>query len=373
MKPQRFSTTLLFAASFFFSRLGCAQTFTPQVLNKSPFLSVASLTQDYDGDGDLDIIATGWEPPGIYLLENDETKQFTPVPIITEDLTFYIADIDAADFDQDGDIDYLICFNDLSDGELAWFQRQDDGSYLKWTIATNMDFGMAEIADFNGDGWPDIAAVGYTTIDENEDGMVFLNQQNLFFEGTIVCTLCGEAVDAEDIDNDGDIDLAFGGSGLVGNPGTEDGGSRLLVNDGAGNFTLEKWIISYLDRHAFIVGDIKIVDLNRDGVKDILGIRGAGPLVLYFFDGANDFERVEIAEEWSKNVSGDFLVFDIDGNGWLDIVIQGWGDTYNQVSVFTRWRRCNLISRSLNLIGTGVAIRPPKCLSAIWIGMATWT
>ena len=182
-----------------------AQSITEQILNKEQFKSAASLTQDYDEDGDLDIIVTRWNPAGIYWLENDSTKQFHAHPIITENLTFYIADIDAADFDNDGDIDYVVCFTGVNDGELAWFQRQDDGTYIKWTIATNKDFIMADVADFNGDGWVDIAAVGLVNSDRT--CRVYTNQRNLFFNENLYGADIMDSIDADDIDNDGDVDL----------------------------------------------------------------------------------------------------------------------------------------------------------------------
>lgn len=63
------------------------------------------------------------------------------------------------DSENHGDTDYAVSMTWVTDGELAWFQCQND-YYVKWTIATNKDFIMADVADFNGDGWVDIAAVG---------------------------------------------------------------------------------------------------------------------------------------------------------------------------------------------------------------------
>ncbi|MEM6632261.1 MAG: T9SS type A sorting domain-containing protein [Bacteroidota bacterium] len=313
------SLCLLFSFS-----IGFSQDFTEKILNREQFKSVASLTQDYDGDGDLDIIATRWEPAGIYLLENDETQQFPATPLITENLTFYIADLDMADFDNDGDMDYVICFTDVDDGELAWFQRQDDGTYLKWTIATNKDFIMADVGDFNGDGLIDIVAVGLGNSDEQ--CRMYLNEGNLFFEERILAEITTEAVDAADVDGDGDLDLAVAGGGLVGNDLTEDGGARLLLNDGEGNFELGAWLISWSTANAAIWEDIEIVDLNNDGVQDVLGIRSVASSNLVMFDGANDFSRVEVTPVSDIGVNGDFILFDVDNNGLLDIVIQGFTD-----------------------------------------------
>ena len=320
---ESFNLILFLGIFLFFLNSGIAQSFQTQVLNKGSFESVASLTQDYDGDGDLDIILTRWGPAGIYWLENDDTKQFPAHPIITEDLTFYMADIDAADFDNDGDMDYVVCFSDVNDGEIAWFQRQDDGTYIKWTIATNKDFIEADVADFNGDGWMDIVAVGLGNSDET--GRVYINQQNLFFEERIVAQDVTEAVDAEDIDGDGDVDIAFGGSGLINNPNVVDGGARIIINDGNGNFNVRDWLITFTNSHAAIGEKISIVDLNGDGVKDVLGFGSSGTNALLFFDGTRGYQR-EIINEEGIDCGGDLVVFDIDDDGDLDIVRQEWCD-----------------------------------------------
>lgn len=292
--------------------------YTEQILNKEQFKSAASLTQDYDNDGDLDIIATRWEPAGIYFLENDDTKQFMATPIITENLTFYIADIDMADFDNDGDIDYVVCFTDVDDGELAWFQRQDDGTYLKWTIATNKDFIMADVGDFNNDGWVDVVAVGLSNSDEQ--GRLYINQTNLFFSENIIATNgVGRSVDADDIDNDGDLDIAFGGGGLA----SENEGARLLINDGSGSFSIGAFLHCWADSRNDCGGkNIQIVDLNNDNVKDIVGFTLVGTGGLYWLDGSNAYDQTEIDDDNTIDLGGDFVVFDIDGNGLPDIVRQ---------------------------------------------------
>ncbi|MEM8891828.1 MAG: VCBS repeat-containing protein, partial [Bacteroidota bacterium] len=63
-----------------------SQTFQTQILNKEAFKAAASILQDYDGDGDLDIILSRARPNGIYWLENDSTQQFPARAIITDSL-----------------------------------------------------------------------------------------------------------------------------------------------------------------------------------------------------------------------------------------------------------------------------------------------
>ncbi|MEO1213179.1 MAG: T9SS type A sorting domain-containing protein [Bacteroidota bacterium] len=311
-----------------------AQTFQTQILNKEAFKAAASLLQDYDGDGDLDIIISRAQANGIYWLENDSTQQFPAQAIITDSLPYYIADIDSADIDKDGDQDYVVCFTDNSDGagELAWFQRQADGSYTKHIILSGKDAIMADLADFDNNGWKDVAVVGRASR-ENTLRIYFNNgDANLSFNEVIIADDCSDAIDAEDIDGDGDIDIAVSGVGLVGNPNTPDSGSRLLLNDSTGNFSLGAWLISVTGGNAALWDNIEIIDFDQNGSKDIIGLRSQATSELMFFDGSDNFSMNFLATEFEET-AGDFAIFDIDGNGFLDIVRQGFA-TDDQVAVF---------------------------------------
>lgn len=306
-----------------------AQSFRTTSLSKGGIYTNTSLLQDYDNDGDLDIIVTSTEATpgfsvGIYWLENEPTQQFPKRAIVTENIT-RIADLDLADFDGDGDIDYLVSsmasVGSKTNGELVWFQRQDNGTYIKWTIETDAEFVMADVADFNGDGRPDVTAVGL--IAANDDVRVYLNQGDLFFNKITPAKddIYG-SVDAADIDKDGDIDIVVGGSGLAQNHD----GSRLLINDGKANFKVGAELHCYGDSYNDCGHkSIKIDDINGDGVMDILAFNLTGTSGLYWLNGAKNFDQKLIDDDNTIDLGGDFVVFDIDGNGKKDIVRQGYG------------------------------------------------
>ena len=326
-------TTLLFTLCLFTAL--SAQSFRSTSLSKGGIYTNTALLQDYDSDGDLDIIVTSTEATagfkiGIYWLENEPTQQFPRRAIVTENIT-RIADLDLADFDGDGDIDYLVSsmasVGSKTNGELVWFQRQDNGTYIKWTIETDAEFVMADVADFNGDGRPDITAVGL--IAANDDVRVYLNQGNLFFNKiTPANDQIYGSVDAADIDKDGDIDIAVGGSGLAQNHD----GSRLLINDGKANFKVGAELHCYGDSYNDCGHkSIKIDDINGDGAMDILAFNLTGTSGLYWLNGAKNFDQKLIDGDNTIDLGGDFVIFDIDGNGKKDIVRQGYGE--DRVSV----------------------------------------
>ena len=87
-----------------------------------------------------------------------------------------------------------------------------------------------------------------------------------------------DELDAEDVDGDGDIDIAFGDGNVNG---------RLYENDGDANFSLLAELFTWNDLSASGGnGDVVIVDLDNNGSKDILTFAGQGLGGLYFLDGS---------------------------------------------------------------------------------------
>ena len=310
---------LLFILSIVVPGFLQGQSFETDTLSKNPIYAFASILQDYDKDGDLDIIACEHDPFALIWLENDSTQQFPRHVLVGEDITRPF-DVDTADIDNDGDLDYVICSDNRTgnfEGELVWFQRQEDGTYIKWSIDVGKDFDEADVADFNGDGNIDIVAVGF----DQDEVNVYLNDGNLNFTPKNVVPdleLNGQVneVDAEDINGDGHVDIAFGDGNVNG---------RLYLNDGNANFTEGALLFGWNDLSASAgAADIEIVDLDRDGRKDILGFCGQGLGGIYFLDGSKSYDQ-ELIDREEIDIGGDFVIADIDENGLPDIIRQHFG------------------------------------------------
>ena len=160
---------LLCIIGFLHTTSAFGQSFDTFILNEGPFFANASLLQDYDADGDLDIILTralnDTLENGLEWMENLGSGNFIRHSFYEDDSLVRPGDIALCDCDDDGDLDYVVTDRggtSSEPGQLYWLQRQDDDSYIKWTIESGADYEQVAVADFDGDGTQDIAAVGFS-------------------------------------------------------------------------------------------------------------------------------------------------------------------------------------------------------------------
>ncbi len=321
VSPQKIVLPCFIVASVLLSTTAAeAQTYKAEALNKGALYANASVLQDYDADGDLDIIITRKEesnaPAAVEWLENHGTGQF-PRHELFRDLVRPV-DIDLGDFDNDGRTDYLISDRgSLSQtGQLVWFQRQANDTYIKWTIEPGVDIYQADVADFDKDGNLDVVAVGFdlTTVS------IYLNDGFFNFTEKIVAQGVRQVdlVTADDLDGDQDEDIIIGDSG---------NDSAILFNGGSAVFDSTQKIFTWSDLHASTTGAIAVVDLNMDGRKDILTFGGVGTGGLYFLDGARNFDQ-SLIQRMGIDVGGDLVIADIDNNGRPDILRQHYSEDF---------------------------------------------
>ncbi len=299
-----------------------SQTYEMTLVNRGPMYATASILLDFDNDEDLDILITRRSattepaPASVEWLENDGTGQF-PRRELFQDLVVPV-DIDAGDLDNDGDIDFVISDDGTGTeaGQLVWFQRQNDGSYITWTIEAGVSFDQADLADFDNDGNLDVVAVGFglSTVS------VYMNDGLLNFTKVIVADSVSQVdmIEADDIDEDGDADLLLGASVT---------GFKLLFNNGEAIFDSSQTLYTLDDFNSSSNSGLAVADLNNDGVKDILTFSLAGSGGLYFLDGAQNFDQTLIERD-GIDLGGDIVVADMNGDGLKDIIRQNFGDDY---------------------------------------------
>lgn len=302
---------------------------------------VHSESFDADGDGDLDIVVAsmGYMHPNdnltgaAVLLENDGEQNFSKTVLVSG--TPRISDVQPADFDGDGDLDYLLAmFGWRTTGGLAWLETRAGGlpPFLH-PITTINGAMLVEPLDFDADGMLDFVALitqqhetlvafrnrgvgflpepiyraphpaygtsGFEMVDLDGDSDIDIllsngdymdtdsstksyhgvrwleNQGDFQFASRELVSLpgCYRAI-ARDLDGDGDLDVVAS-SLFYGWKKTEIPSLVWLENDGQQNFTARG-----IDHQPTNLATVDVGDFNGDGRSDIIsgGMHVGGPL-----------------------------------------------------------------------------------------------
>jgi len=165
---------------------------------------------DYDNDGDLDILLTGYTGSvRVSKIYRNDSGIFTDIfaPIVN----IYRSSVSWGDYDNDGDLDILATGNTSTTDTSAKIYRNDSGTFTDITASIEgVSFGSTAWGDYDNDGDLDILITGrpgapyFSRVYRNDSG-TFTN---------INADLIGvylSSVDWGDYDNDGDLDILLTG------------------------------------------------------------------------------------------------------------------------------------------------------------------
>ncbi len=276
---------------------------------------------DYDNDGFLDLYVI--REGGNLLYRNAGKGTF-------EDVTAKsgISDKTAGnktlvfDLDHDGDLDLY----ELKSGPNLLFRNNSDGTFTeqaaKMGIADgNLISNDAAFADFDEDG-----DIDFVVANENGSNTLFLNQrEGVFRDNTAASGLASGggsgAVAVGDYNNDGYMDLFIP---------SDNGGNHLLYrNQRDGTFMPEKNLSQmFLALKNVKVHDAAFFDFDNDGFQDLV-IAGESTkanergLFLYRNDGKGGFLEVNRILPDEPKSGRQIAIFDYNDDGDLDLVIAG--------------------------------------------------
>ncbi|MFK7756850.1 MAG: FG-GAP repeat domain-containing protein [Flavobacteriales bacterium] len=284
--------------------------------------------RDFDGDSDLDLFYSGkngvlpdftfiGDFSFIYL--NDGSGSFT------QNQNEGISDtvdgrVVAGDLDNDGDEDVIISATDI-------YLNNGNASFTLVPGALPspaLEFSVSELADLDNDGDLDIVVSGEQPGNLGFMG-VYLN------DGTANFTFSTDSpfiqfkandLDAGDLDGDGNVEILV--TGL-----DESNSVRSIIyrNNGDGSF-IQSFGYSVTNLFA---GTNTIADLDNDGDNDLIliGSQNGGLPNIYGFIYENNGSGLAPVELIGGEYIANNIVNDFNGDGLLDIVVQGFVDDTN--------------------------------------------
>jgi hypothetical protein len=329
---------------------------------------------DYDNDGYVDAFVSNLDDEDNDLFRNQGNGQFADVTGAVGTPTADGGDSWAAawiDYDRDGYLDLYVVNRGLDftwqTGQNDWFYRNNgNGTFTKLTPGEIgilvQDASPSEFlacADYNHDGIPDLVRSRITPGPSS---------QTHFFQGTPAGPFISVTVGSvtrdigyvptwADYDNDGDLDLFFGGTF-----------TPYALHRNLGGETFENVSISAGLDQANHLAVSCWGDIDNDGDLDIFALNQDETNIFYLNNGDGTFNSVDVGDPiWDGDRGVGVSWVDYDNDGFLDLFL-ACGNALPRVNDLyrnnlpnlgnsNRWLKVNLIGTVSNRSGIGAKVR----------------
>lgn len=219
---------------------------------------------DFNGDGFSDILLTGYDGVAyiVHLYIRDAVNGYYTLVTAHGIPAIEVNSVDFADVDQDGALDLLITGIYLSTPISALFLNDGSGYFSQSQSFLGVQYGKGIFGDYDNDGDFDVVVSGensgikYAKLYQNDSG-TFIEPPEVGLPGMIDCTL-----QWGDYDNDGDLDLLMYGDDAVSVPGY-----HLYVCENTGTSTFNVMNFTGVET---VPGTAQWTDYNFDGKLDII-------------------------------------------------------------------------------------------------------
>lgn len=300
------------------------------------------LWMDYNNDGKMDLVVKGrdlnndWNIKAMLLVNNGETFELNDLAGKIELNESYHKVFATIDYNNDGYADLLYVGNGVaklykntkgnSFKEVTTFQMADMNNEEEVLYA-----GTISIADFDGDGFQDIA-----TFDADRNVILYRNNagdgtfnkvEDALAEGTLA-KLGSGSLAWGDYDNDGRPDLLVSGWG--------ESSTYAVIYHNLGKGKFEKMSIDQSEGGVISgtqKGQITWVDINGDGRQDLfftgetcIGGNWDKSCAFYLNTGDANAPFQKIEADLPKVQKSGLDWADVNGDGMMDLVYAGEGD-----------------------------------------------
>ena len=362
---------------------------------------------DYDNDGYPDLYVTGYDRAILYHNNGDGTFTDVTAKAGVSDEGGWSTSAGWFDYDKDGWLDLVVTnYIEWTPKTNIWcgehrpgyrsychpgnykgqktklYHNNHDGTFTDVSDASGVgkpeSKGMGVVlADFNNDGWPDIAIAN-----DSWPNFLFINKHDGTFEDVSLYSgvaasedgryEAGMGIDAADVDGDGWLDIYITHLDFE--------LSRLYHNDQNGTFTDDTYRSGVSAEGMNFSGvSMKFVDYDNDGWPDILQLNGAmldniqlyhsavsykEPLLMLRNLGKGRFEMVSdsLGPDFVRPVAGrGVATADYDNDGDMDIVTNNRGDypslLRNDGGNANHWLTVLLIGTKSNRDGIGASLK----------------
>lgn len=210
------------------------------------------------------------------------------------------------------DLDGFV-YSDYADS-IGWFEQIAPGVFDSVTQWVTTENGAEDVivADFNGDLAMDVVTLSPTTSPSSvRFGIYWNNGSGIFSAVDEIDTVLSDpwAMDAGDLDMDGDLDLVVHWNGVP----NDSIGPRWYLNDGSGQFTVHG-----VSQNMWGQG-VLVSDLAGDPAPDI-AVYGQTGAWFFVNDGSGEFGQGQVSTEFGLYWTD---AADIDGDGLNDLITSG--------------------------------------------------
>jgi hypothetical protein len=283
-------------------------TFQSPVLSP-PGADTASLAAaDFNGDGEIDLVATDSNLGSVDALLGTGNGTFGGIGTVTLAQTVYGPDAAvAADFNGDGKLDLAVAETNFPNGQVSVELGRGNGTFAKPITSpliaqgtNNQDLMLT--GDFNGDGKPDLVL-----LDDYGNGFeVLLGNGDGTFQSPVDTVINTVTFAVGDFNGDGKTDLVV----------TTNSGFQAILNiylsNGNGTFRL---IAQYTENN----GSPTVADVNQDGKLDLVIAGFSSPLQVLLGNGDGTFQSPISGP--SALYSGGLVIGDFNGDGKPDVAV----------------------------------------------------